>query len=369
MTIRLSYLIVIHIHQKHHKKALRNTFHIAHKNIENQKLMTPKKEDGQVKQGTSFVIPVAQGQENQRIDKFITHHFSQYSRSFLQKLFTRNQVLVARDQEPLKTVKSSYILKIDDHVTVLFPEENKQHPSKDIPPDMPVKVIAKENDFLIINKPAGLVVHAPNENYQSVTLSDWVVGTHDEIAHVGLIDRPGIVHRLDKDTSGLMIIPRTNLAHATLTDMFKQRKIHKTYLAIVIGHPPVRGTIDYFIGRHPVTRNKMHHFTPTTKTPTSRQAQTHYEVITYYKDYSLVKVMPVTGRTHQIRVHFAALGFPILADFLYGKTSKLLKRHALHAHKLEFEYAGTTYSFCSPLEADLQEVLNDLTPLHDSLKK
>ena len=327
-------------------------------------------EDGNIKQGSSFMLTILAGQEGQRIDKFITQYFSQYSRSFLQKLFSHNQVLVASAQGAIsKITKPSYMLKIGDQVTISFPEEKKAPQAKDIPSDMNIQIIAKEKDFLIISKPAGLVVHAPNENYQDVTLSDWVVGTHDEIAHVGLIDRPGIVHRLDKDTSGLMIIPRTNLAHATLTDMFKQRKIHKTYLAIVVGHPPIKGTIDFFVGRHPVTRNKMHHFTAINKHASSRQAQTHYEVITYYKDYSLVKVEPVTGRTHQIRVHFAAIGFPILADFLYGKSSKLLKRHALHAHQLEFELDSIQYSFTSPLEPDLQAVLDHMQPLPENLKK
>ncbi|MCX5923412.1 MAG: RluA family pseudouridine synthase [Candidatus Dependentiae bacterium] len=326
--------------------------------------MTMQPQDEQIKNGSSFSITVISGQENQRIDKFITNHFSQYSRSFLQKLFSLDHILVSKQDESIKkSAKASYNLKIGDQITILFPEEKKENQVKDIPSDINVTIIAKEKDFLIISKPAGLVVHAPNKNYQDVTLSDWVVGTHDEIAHVGLIDRPGIVHRLDKDTSGLMIIPRTNLAHATLTDMFKERKIHKTYLTIVVGHPPAKGTIDFFIGRHPVTRNKMHHFTAMSKTPTSRQSKTNYEVITYFKDYSLVKVEPITGRTHQIRVHFAAIGFPIFSDFMYGKTSKLLKRHALHAHKLEFNYASKDYSFVSPLEPDLQSFIDSLQPI------
>jgi 23S rRNA pseudouridine1911/1915/1917 synthase len=310
----------------------------------------------QIKQSSTFSFMVNPEQAGQRIDKFITEQFSQYSRSFLQTLFTKDQVIINQT----KIVKPSYCLKSGDQMLIQFPTEPDQKIRKQMPDNLNVAVIAKTDDFLIINKPAGLVVHAPNKNYAEVTLSDWVIAGHEEIAHVGLIDRPGIVHRLDKDTSGLMIIPRTNLAHATLTEMFKGRKIQKTYLAIVIGHPPKTGTIDYFIGRHPTVRNKMHHFSNTTKRMNSRDALTHYEVLTYFKDYSLVKIKPVTGRTHQIRVHFAALGFPLLSDHVYGKKSKILNRHALHAHQLEFELNGQKHQFISELPDDLQNVLEKL---------
>ncbi|MBP6892228.1 RluA family pseudouridine synthase [Candidatus Babeliales bacterium] len=312
--------------------------------------------DQSIKQASTFSITVDEQSNGLRIDKFITAHFSQYSRSFLQKLFKEKLVTVNQT----KIVKSSFILKTSDTIFIQFPGESDTIAKKEIPADLNVQIIAKHDDFLIINKPAGLVVHAPNKNYSEVTLSDWVVDAHEEIAHVGLIDRPGIVHRLDKDTSGLMIIPRTNHAHATMTEMFKARKIHKTYLAIVLGHPPATGTIDFFIGRHHVIRNKMHHFTNTTKRMNSRDAVTHYKVLTYFKDYSLVEIKPITGRTHQIRVHFAALGFPLLADMLYGKSSKILKRHALHAHQLEFEFDHQKYHFNSPIPDDLQKIINDL---------
>lgn len=308
-----------------------------------------------IKQASTFSIIVSEEHNGIRIDKFITLQFSQYSRSFLQKLFQQNLVTVHQT----KTVKSSYVLKTGDQIFIQFPSEPDTTVKKGIPSTLHVAIIAKHDDFLIIDKPFGLVVHAPNKNYSEVTLSDWVVDAHEEIAHVGMIDRPGIVHRLDKDTSGLMIIPRTNHAHATMTDMFKQRKIHKTYLAIVLGHPPANGTINFFIGRHPTVRNKMHHFTNTTKRMNSRDAVTHFKVLNYFKDYSLVEIKPITGRTHQIRVHFAALGFPLLADALYGKTSKLLKRHALHAHKLEFEFDSQKYEFKSPLPEDLQKIINN----------
>ena len=319
-------------------------------------------EQGLVKTGSSFLVTVTQESSGQRIDKFITQHFEQYSRSFLQKLFDQKQIIVNQT----KLVKPSYILTTGDQVSITFPETSTEKTTKDIPHDLNVKIIAKEKDFLIISKPAGLVVHAPNLHSQEITLSDWVVQTHEEIAHVGLVDRPGIVHRLDKDTSGLMIIPRTSHAHATFTDMFKNRKIQKTYLAIVVGHPPATGTIDFYIGRHPTVRNKMHHFTEKTKHASSRNAITHYEVLEYFKEVSLVKIKPITGRTHQIRVHFTALGYPLLSDSLYGSRSKILDRHALHAHQLEFEFQGKNYSFTSDLEDDLKKIVTTAQKLEPS---
>lgn len=319
-------------------------------------------EQGHIQAGTTFQLTVQEANAGQRIDKYVTQHFEQYSRSFLHKLFDQKQVIV----NTTKIVKPSYILTQGDQISISFPEVTTEKITKEIPNNLAISIIAKEKDFLIINKPAGLVVHAPSENYQDITLSDWVVHTHEEIAHVGLIDRPGIVHRLDKDTSGLMIIPRTSNAHATFTDMFKNRKIQKTYLAIVLGHPPKTGTIDFYIGRHPIIRNKMHHFTEKTRLSSSRNATTHFEVLEYFKDFSLVKITPITGRTHQIRVHFTALGYPLLADTLYGSKSKLLGRHALHAHKLEFEYQGKQYSFTSKLEEDMQNVITNAPKLDES---
>jgi len=312
-----------------------------------------------IKQGTSFSITINSEHVGQRIDKYITQYFQQYSRSFLQKLFEKNQILINQN----KSIKPSYLLKLNDIVAIEFPEEKNETSVKEIPSSLNITIVKKEKDFLIVNKPAGLVVHAPNSYSKEITLSDWIINTHQEIAHVGLIDRPGIVHRLDKDTSGLMIIPRTNHAHHTFTNMFKQRSIHKTYLAIVVGNPSETGTIDFYIGRHPIIRNKMHFFTESTKHSNCRTAITHYKVIQYFKDYALVELKPITGRTHQIRVHCAAIGHPLLGDPVYGTKSKILNRHALHAYQLAFEYNQQNYIFTSPLEHDLQIILQQLKPL------
>lgn len=309
-----------------------------------------------IEPNSSFSFTVTAESAGIRIDKFITSNFTQYSRSFLQKIFDQNLVVLNKK----KPIKPSYALKTGDIIDITFLSTEKKQEIKIFPQDRAVQIVAKHDDFLIINKPAGLVVHAPNQNYDDITLTDWIVQTHEEIAHVGLIDRPGIVHRLDKDTSGLMIIPRTNHAHAIMTEMFKQRKIKKTYVAIVLGHPEKSGVVDYYIGRHPTIKNKMHYFSNTTKRTSSKDAITHYQTVEYFKDYSLMQIKPVTGRTHQIRVHFAALGYPLLADCVYGQKSKILKRHALHAQQLEFEYEGKQYSFSVDLPVDMQDVIKTL---------
>lgn len=313
-------------------------------------------ENGFISPCSSFTLVVQPDQVGQRIDMVMTRHFEQYSRSFLQKLFEDENVIINNS----KKIKPSYRLRDNDSIVITIPEQSTTRTAHAQAQHLAITVLAKHDDFLIIEKPAGVVVHPPNHNYQQATLADWIIQTHEDIAHVGLIDRPGIVHRLDKETSGLMIIPRTNCAHATFTEMFKNRAIKKTYLALVVGHPPASGTIKFFIDRHPTVRNKMHHFTAANKRSLSRHAQTDYQVLQYFKEHALVQAQPLTGRTHQIRVHLTAIGNPLLSDSVYGKKSKLLSRHALHAHKLEFEYKGKSYSFTSPIAKDIQESMNDL---------
>ncbi|MBI2352829.1 RluA family pseudouridine synthase [Candidatus Dependentiae bacterium] len=316
--------------------------------------MSTEKE--RIKQGSFFQLTVESEHNGLRIDKYLSLHFDHYSRSFLQKLFNQKQVTINKT----KIAKPGNIVKTGDQISIQFPilDETKRT-IKTIPHSIDIKIIAKEPDFFIIYKPSGLVVHPPNKNFQDIALTDWLVQSYNDIAHVGSIDRPGIVHRLDRETSGLMIIPRTNQAHAQLTEMFKQRKIHKTYLAIAMGHPPKEGTISLYVGRHPSIRHKMHAFCELTKLKSSRQALTHYKVLNYYKNFSLVEIKPVTGRTHQIRVHFAAIGHPLLADQLYGSASKLLSRQALHASEIEFELNGKTYHYYSPLDNELQKMIEN----------
>jgi 23S rRNA pseudouridine1911/1915/1917 synthase len=310
---------------------------------------------GLIPSSSSYSFTVPTDTPPTRADKFIAHQFTDYSRSFLHKLFEQGQVTI----DSHSPIKASHTIKPGQTIFVSF-KPQELVPKKDIPLHIGVSILAQEQDFYIISKPAGIIVHKPTHQSQEVTLADWIADQHEEIAHVGAIDRPGIVHRLDKDTSGLMIIPRTNKAHGIFTELFKNREIHKTYIALVDGHTQVSGTIQYSIGRHPGARHKMTHFPEYSQESFIRSAQTHYETLTYFDNHSLVMAKPVTGRTHQIRVHFQAIKHPLVGDALYGAHSKLINRHALHAYSIEFMFEGKQYAFTCPLADDMITAIQTL---------
>ncbi len=313
-----------------------------------------------IKPGDSFTFIVTAKEAAQRLDNFLASHITEFSRSYFQKLIEQGAVTV----NTKKVVKPSYGLKEHDIVIIQFPlTEKKEAPV--LKQELGVQLVYEHPDFLIINKPAGLTVHAPSKESMEITLVDWLLNKFHEIAHVGVIERPGIVHRLDKDTSGLLIVPRNNYAHMTFGNLFKDRQIKKTYLAIAQGHPEPQGTIDFAIMRHPVYRAKMTHIKRHAglqqhAEDIGRHAITHYKVLEYFNDAALVEVKPVTGRTHQIRVHFAAIGHPLLGDTTYGKASPLIKRHALHAAGLAFDYEGEHCVFTSEPPQDFDDALRVL---------
>lgn len=288
-----------------------------------------------------------------RFDKFLALQFPLYSRSFLARIIDAHEATING-----KVAKASSILKLHDAIEVKFLQEEKKEVPAKKEPDVPIQIIHTDGHFLVLNKPAGLLVHEPDHDNQEFTIVDWLLKHHKEIANIGAIDRPGIVHRLDKDTSGVILIARTNFGHTQFTKMFDEKKIQKTYHAIVQGHPPASGIIDAPIGRNKFNRTKMA-VAPDITGP-AREAISHYKVLEYFDDAALIEVKPITGRTHQIRVHLASIGHPILGDKVYGAPSKLIKRQALHACSVSFEFNGKDYIFSAPLPQDMERLLEIL---------
>ncbi len=309
-----------------------------------------------IEQNSRFLLEVPTEYIGSRLDKFIASQFPLYSRSFFSRLIDDEQILV----NDIPATKSGTILKENDVVTVQFPAPREVQAAALEERDLPIEILHTHPHFFIVYKPAGLLVHPPSMNSTAATLVDWLLLNHRDIEGVGYVDRPGIVHRLDKDTSGILVVPRTNHAHSTFGDLFRERSIDKTYYAIVQGHPDPSGTIRLAIGRDPITKTRMSTQIDPTGSRKVRDATTHYEVEEYFDDAALVKVKPVTGRTHQIRVHLAAIGHPIIGDPVYGKKSKEIKRQALHAHSLAFMFEGSPYTVSRELPEDMDNLIKIL---------
>lgn len=303
-----------------------------------------------------FSFLVLPEDNNIRLDVFAAKQFKNYSRSYFQKIINENGILI----NGININKSSWIIKENDQLIVTFPKMPEKPDLKVIDKDLGIELLFEHSDFLIVYKPAGVLVHKANSNSAQVSLVDWLLLKFNEISNVGLPERPGIVHRLDLLTSGILIVTRNNFAHMTFSDMFKNRQIKKTYLAIVEGHPETSGSIDYSITRH-ASGTKMATLKNSRNFRNARESLTHYKTLKYFKDSSLVEVSPVTGRTHQIRVHFSAIGHSLIGDVVYGKKSKLIDRQALHAYSLEFEYEGQKYKFEKEMPEDMKLLVENLS--------
>lgn len=305
---------------------------------------------------TTHVFTVAPNELPVRIDKYITNQFPLYSRSFFQKLFHEGKISL----NGTVTNKTGTQLKEGDTITITFPPERNVSSDTLATHSFDVQIVHEHEHFIIIAKPANLLMHPPTLRSTEPTLMDWLLNHYQELKAVGSVDRPGIIHRLDKDTSGILIIPRTNYAHNLFGSMFRNRTIAKTYLAIVEGHPDREGSINVPIGRDPITKTRMATQSSINTGSKFRNALTHYKVVEYFENHTLVEVKPVTGRTHQIRVHFASIGHPIVADAIYGKSSPYIKRQALHAHKIAFEFDGIACEFVQEPPADFLQVVSEL---------
>jgi 23S rRNA pseudouridine1911/1915/1917 synthase len=286
----------------------------------------------------------------ERLDKVVVATVPDLSRAVVQRLIKSGQVTVNG-----YTSKPSYRVEAGDKVIVHLPTET---PFEITPEQIALDVIYEDDFLLVVNKPAGMVVH-PAYGHQSGTLVNAVLAHCPQTLNVGGAERAGIVHRLDKDTSGLIIVAKDETAHATLQRQFKRRHVIKTYKALVEGHPePRRGLIDAPIGRSKRHRKRM------AVVRGGREARTTYRVIELFDRFSLVELQPETGRTHQLRVHLAWLGFPVVGDRVYGhRRQRLLKsRHFLHAHKLELTHpvSSAPLTLTAPLSSELADLLRQL---------
>ena len=287
-----------------------------------------------------------------RLDKFLAHSLPEYSRTYLQDLVRKGCVTVNGKKQT--SVKEA--LEVGDTVGLV----HEARPGFNLTPQqVAFDVVDTQEDFIVVNKPAGLLVHAPANRSQEITLVNGLLFLFKDLEELlKSDDRPGIVHRLDEDTSGLLLIARNERGKAGLTRIFHDRKISKKYRAVVRGHTPQHGTINFPVGRHPTIPTRMSH-----QSHDGRSAVSMYEVIKYLDGATLLDFKILTGRTHQIRVHCAAIGHGILGDSLYGVVSPLIQRQALHAAELEFEYGGKKFRYEAPLPDDLKTLITKLDTL------
>jgi len=283
-----------------------------------------------------------------RLDKYVCQKCSELSRTYIQKLITDGHITVND-----RIAKAGLKLNIGDRLTVTI---SSAAPSPLSPEAIPLNIIYEDDDLLVIDKPAGLAIH-PAPGHPSHTLVNAVLSYLPTLPDTDDSLRPGIVHRLDKDTSGVMLVAKNRQAQANLIDQFKTHSVVKVYLVLVKGYlTPESGVIEAPIGRDPRNRKRM---AVATK---GREARTQYNVVKYIGDYTLLEVRPETGRTHQIRVHLSAIGYPVVGDKVYGVKSAYLPRQFLHASRLGFKLpsTGEYVEFTSDLPPDLAQALKDI---------
>lgn len=289
-----------------------------------------------------------------RADKWICEQNGDITRSALQKLIADGGVTV----NGKAISKSSVKLKNGDEVCINVPEPVELDVKAQ---NLPIEIVYEDNDLLVVNKPKGMVVHPAAGNYDGTLVNALLYHCNGRLSSINGVIRPGIVHRIDKNTSGLLIVAKTDKAHLGLAEQIKAHTFTREYQAVVCGRlKEPNGIIEAPIGRHPVDRKKM-----CVTEKNSKPAKTEYTVIDEYNGYSLVKLKLFTGRTHQIRVHMSYIGHPVFGDDVYGKPSKLCEGQCLHAKKIGFVHPidGKYYEFDSELPEYFVGVINKLRKL------
>lgn len=283
-----------------------------------------------------------------RLDRYVAEKCPELSRTQAQKLVADGYITVND-----RVAKAGAKLHVGDRVNINLPPPP---PSPLSPEAIPLNIIYEDNDLLVVDKPAGLPIQ-PAPGHYSHTLVNAILSYLPHLPESDDSLRPGIVHRLDKDVSGVMVVAKNSVAQVSLINQFKSRTVVKAYLALVKGHlTPDEGVIEAPIGRDPRHRKRM------AVVAEGKEARTQYSVIKYVGDYTLVEVRPETGRTHQIRVHLSAIGYPVVGDSVYGVKSPHLSRPFLHACRLGFLSPSTTeyVEFTSNLPPDLEQALENI---------
>lgn len=324
-------------------------------------------DSGKFRSSEPVSLRVRPEEEGWRLDVFLTHHFSDYSRVHMRRLITAGGVRVDG-----KGAKPAYRLRAGQQVELRLPEVPREGPH---PEPIPLDILYQDDYVAVVNKPAGMVVHPARGHWSGTLVSALQYHFGGRLSAAGGPTRPGVVHRLDRDTSGAILVAKTDPIHHQLAAQFANRTVEKEYFALVSGDPERdRDLVVEPIGLHPTQREKM---AIRRQGPNSRLAETFYEVQERFAGFAAMRILPRTGRTHQIRVHLAHIGCPVLCDRQYGgrsqltladlsrnpaDTTVLLARQALHARRLGFTHpvTGQRLSIEAPLPPDIQAVLDAL---------
>ena len=296
-----------------------------------------------------YNLNITDENSEKRIDRFLSENFSEYSRSFFQKLIKEKQILVNK-----KEIKSNYKLNRDDMVEITIPDPE----ILDVEPEnIPLDILYEDEDLIIVNKPKGMVVHPSAGHYSNTLVNALLYHCKDQLSGINGTMRPGIVHRIDQNTTGSLIVCKNDFSHNSLAEQLKEHSITRKYRAIVHGIlKEDEGTIDQPIGRHPIDRKKM-----AINHKNGKHAVTHYRVLERFQNFTYIECQLETGRTHQIRVHMSSIHHPILGDDVYGpsKCPYHLQGQTLHAMVIGFIHPRTeTYlEITAPLPTYFEELL------------